>query len=113
MCTPIIIEGIAAGVHVGGVVHHRPVLLLQFLQDGGQLVERLALQLVAQRLVLRYGRKVIALQHSLNIQTCAAAEDRHGSPTPYLLVGIEEILLILEQVVLRARLADVYQMIGR
>ena len=55
---------------------------------------------------------MITFQHSLDVKTCTATEYGLHSPILNVLIGIDEILLILKQIVLRARLADVNQMIG-
>ena len=93
-------------------MHHGTIALLQLDEHLGQFVERLAFKLLAQFGILGHGRQLVALQHGLDIEPCAATEDGHCSTTPDVLIGIEEVLLILKQVVLRAWLADVNQMIG-
>ena len=54
---------------------------------------------------------MIPLQHRLDIEPRSSAENGHLAPTPDVLISIEEVLLILKEVVLRARLPDIYQMI--
>ena len=105
-------DGTLTGVHIRRVVHVRAVLLLQLLKHHRQLGQRLAFQLASQLRILGHGREVIAFEHRLDVEPCPSAEDGHCSPLPDLLIGVEEVLLILEEVVLCARLADVDEMIG-
>ena len=63
-------------------------------------------------MVLWYWRKMIAFQYSLDIQTCASTEYGLLSTLDNVFISIEEVLLILEKIVLRARLADVNEVIG-
>ena len=104
-------DGPLAGVHIGLIMHHRTRASLQFFKHLRQFCQRLALKAVAQLLVLGHRREMIALEHGLDVESRAAAENGHRSPTPYVLIGREEVLLILKEVVLRARLPDVDEVI--
>ena len=104
-------DGALAGVDIGLVVHVGTILGFQRYEHLGEFVQRTALEAGAELRILRNGREVIALEHSLDVKARAATENGHGSPTLYSLVGVEEVLLILEEVVLRARLADVDEVV--
>ena len=54
---------------------------------------------------------MIAFEHRLDIKSRSATKNGNRPPTLYSFIGIEEILLILKQVILRTRLPDIYQMI--
>ena len=105
-------DGPRSGIYVRRVVHVRAVSGFQVCQHLRQFCQRLAFEAVAQRLILGHRRQMIALEHRFDIEPGTATEYRHRSPTYYIIIGIEEVLLILKEVILRAWLADIYQMIG-
>ena len=105
-------DGPLTGVHIRRVVHVRAVSGLQLRQHLCQFCERLSFETVAQSLILRHRRELVAFEHRLDIESRSATEDGHRPFTYYIIIGIEEFLLILKQVVLRSRLADVDQVIG-
>ena len=100
------------GVHIRAVVHRGVVARLQVLEDDGQLIERLPLQFCPQRGILGHGRELVAPQHGLDIESCAATEHGLASTTADVLVGLEEVALVFEEVVFRPWVTDVYQVIG-
>ena len=104
-------DGTLSRVYVGRVVHVGARLLLQLLEHRREFGEGATFQLVAQGLVLGHGRELVALQHRLDVEPRAAAEDGLRSPTLHFGVGLMEVLLILEEIVLRAGLADVDEVI--
>lgn len=105
-------DGPLTGVYVRAVVHRGVVARLQVLEDDGQFVERLPLQFCPQRGILGHGRELVAPQHGLDIESCAATEHGLASTTADVLVGLEEVALVFEEVVFRPRVTDVYQVIG-
>lgn len=105
-------DGPLTGVYVRAVVHRGVVARLQVLEDDGQLVERLPLQFCPQRGILGHGRELVASQHGLDIESCAATEHGLASTTADVLVGLEEVALVFEEVVFRPRVTDVYQVVG-
>jgi hypothetical protein len=54
---------------------------------------------------------MIPFQHGFDIESRTTTKDGHRSPTPNLLIDIIEILLVFEEVVLRARLTNINQVI--
>ena len=104
--------GTLTGVYVRLVVHRGTIPLFKLHQHLGQFLQGLTLQTCSQFRVLRNRRQLVALQHSLDIQTGTATEDGCDTPTYYIIIDIEEVLLILEQVLLRARLADIDKVVG-
>ena len=105
-------DGALTGINIGGVMHHGAILLLQRYQHLSEFGERLTLQTLAQLRILGYGRQLVALEHRLDIEAGTTTEDGRLAPTCDILIGIEEVLLILEEVVLGAWLADVDEVIG-
>ena len=105
-------DGPLTGVYVRAVVHRGVVARLQVLEDDGQLVERLPLQFCPQRGILGHGRELVAPQHGLDIESCAATEHGLASTTADVLVGLEEVALVFEEVVFRPWVTDVYQVVG-
>ena len=99
------------GVNVAVVVHGRACLPFQFLQPFGQFFQRLVCQCAAQFVVLRHWRKLITLQHRLDVESRSAAHYRLFATRNDVVVGIEKILLIFKQVVFRSWLAYIYEVI--
>ena len=105
-------DGTLTGIDICLVVHHRTVLCLQLSKHLREFVECLSLQALTQFRVLRHRRQLVTLQHGLDIQSRASTEDGCLASTYYIIISIEEVLLILEEVVLRAWLGNVDKMIG-
>ena len=94
-------DGPLAGVHVRAVVYRGVVAGFQVLEDDGQFVETFPLQFCPQRGILGHGRELVAPQHGLDIESCAATEHGLASTMADVLVGLEEVALVFEEVVFR------------
>ena len=105
-------DGTLTGIDICLVVHVRARLCLQLSKHLREFVECLSLQALTQFRVLRHRRQLVTLQHGLDIQSRASTEDGRLASTYYIIISIEEVLLILEEVVLRAWLGNVDKMIG-
>ena len=79
------------------------------LQD--EFCKRLSGESVAQRLILRHGRELVAAQHGFDVQSGAATEYGQLASATDVVVCLVEVLLILEQIVLCAWLGYVDKMI--
>ena len=105
-------DGALTGVHIRRVVHVRARSGLQLLQHGRQFCQRVPLQACPDLWVLGDGRQLVTFQHGLDVQSCASTENGRHTSAADVLIGVEEVLLILEQVVLRSWLADVDEVVG-
>ena len=104
-------DGALARIDIGRIMHVRAIPDFQFREHLRQLRQRFPFETIAQLLVLRHGRQFITFQHRLDIESRSPTEDWLLPPPADILIHIVEILLILEQVVLRTRLPNVDQMI--
>ncbi|CCY02519.1 unknown [Prevotella sp. CAG:924] len=105
-------DGTLRRVDIRRVVHRRAGLLLEPCQTGGQLLQRQSLKFTTQGRVLGHGRKGIAFQHRLDVQSRPTAKDRRDTTRRNIAVGLQEILLVTIDIIFLARLADIDQMIG-
>ena len=104
-------DGTLRSIYICAIVHIRTILRLQIHQHICQFFQRFTFERNTKSRILRNRRKMITFQDRLNIESGTSTEYRKYATMSNVLIGIIEVLLILEEIILGTGITDVYQMI--